>query len=239
MKNISELKIKICADGADINSMLEWQKNPAIKGFTTNPTLMYKAGIKNYEIFAKEILDVIKDKPVSFEVLSDDFSEMQRQALKIASWGKNVYVKIPIVNTAGKSSVDLIKTLAHEGVKQNVTAVMTLEQVRAATEALQESPAAIISVFAGRIADTGRDPVPVMRKAFNIMHPYPQLELLWASSRELFNIFQANEAGCHIITVAHDLLKKLDLVGKDLQKLTLETVKTFYDDAMKAGLSLP
>src|SRR6185312_3496068 len=235
MKSISELAIKICADGADKQTMLEMYRNPLIKGFTTNPSLLYKAGVKEYEAFARDILSVIQDKPISFEVLSDDFKEMYEQAHRIADWGRNVYVKIPIVNTLGQSTIPLIECLAREGIKQNVTAVMTLNQVHAAAVALRKSSAAIISVFAGRIADTGRDPMPVMREALEIMQPFPQIELLWASSREVFNIFQAEEVGCHIITMAHDLLKKLDNIGKDLEKFSLETVKLFFEDATKAG----
>ncbi len=238
MKKLSELNIKICADGADKKTMLELYHDPVIKGFTTNPSLLYKAGIKNYEAFAQDILSFIQDKPISFEVLSDDFLEMHQQAHRIASWGKNVYVKIPIVNTIGQSTIPLIERLAQEGIKQNVTAVMTLNQVRAATKALSNGPSAIVSVFAGRIADTGRDPMPTMREALAIIQPFQQLELLWASSREVFNIFQAEEVGCHIITVGHDLLKKLDGVGKDLESFSLETVNIFFEDAKKAGLVL-
>ena len=238
MKNVSELTVKIYADGADKKNMLELQRNSLVKGFTTNPSLLYKAGVKDYEAFALDVLSSIQDKPISFEVLSDDFTEMYEQAHRIASWGKNVYVKIPVINTAGQSTIPLIECLAREGVKQNVTAVMTLNQVHAATTALNKGPAAIISVFAGRIADTGRDPMPIMREALEILQPSSQIELLWASSREVFNIFQAEEVGCHIITVAHDLLKKLDSVGKDLEQFSLETVKIFFDDAMKAGLML-
>lgn len=238
MKSVSELRVKIFADGADKKNILEMQRNPLIKGFTTNPTLMYKAGVTNYEAFAKDVLSVIKDKSVSFEVLSDDFAEMRKQALKIASWGDNVYVKIPVMNTRAHSAVDLIRKLANAGVKQNVTALMTLNQVRDVVDALKNSQAATISIFAGRVADTGMDPIPIMKEALEILRPYPQIELIWASPRELLNIFQADEIGCHIITVTHDLLKKLNLIGKDLREFSLETVRMFYDDAMKAGLSL-
>lgn len=238
MKHVSELSVKIYADGADKKTMLELQSDSLVKGFTTNPSLLYKAGIKDYEAFAHDVLSNIHDKPLSFEVLSDDFIEMYEQAHQIASWGKNVYVKIPIVNTVGESTAPLIECLAREGIKQNVTAVMTLKQAQAATNALRKGPSAVISVFAGRIADTGRDPMPMMRETFEIMRPFPQIELLWASSREIFNIFQAEEVGCHIITVAHDLIKKLDSIGKDLEQFSLETVKIFFEDAKKAGLVL-
>jgi transaldolase len=231
-------KVKIFADGADKTGMLEMLQNPFIKGFTTNPSLMRKAGISNYEAFARDILTFIHDQPISFEVFSDDFTEMYEQALKIASWGKNVYVKIPVTNTQGKSATQLIHKLAAAGVKQNVTALMTLEQVKEVTHALADGPAACISVFAGRIADTGRDPLPIMQQSLNIMKPYSQLELIWASPRELLNIIQAHEIGCHIITVTNDILKKLYLVGKDLNEFSLETVKMFYEDAVNAGFSL-
>lgn len=234
----TDLKVKIFADGADKKGMLELHQNPFVKGFTTNPTLMRKEGITDYQAFALDILSTIKDYPISFEVFSDDFDEMQRQALLIASWGSNVYVKIPVTNTLGESSSDLIRHLASMGVKQNVTALMTLSQVKEVTKALSEGPSAIISIFAGRIADTGLDPMPLMREALNIMRPHAQLELLWASPRELLNIFQADEMGCHIITVTNDVIKKLALVGKDLAEYSLETVKMFRDDAVKAGFNL-
>jgi transaldolase len=238
MKTVTQLNVKIFADGADKKGMLEMHQSSFIKGFTTNPTLMRKAGISNYEAFARDILTFIHDRPISFEVFSDDFSEMHDQALKIASWGKNVYVKIPVTNTQGKSAANLIHTLAEAGVKQNVTALMTLDQVREVTQALANGPAACISVFAGRIADTGRDPLPLMQESLDIMRPYAQLELIWASPRELLNIFQADEMGCHIITVTNDILKKLFLVGKNLNEFSLETVKMFYEDAVNAGFTL-
>jgi transaldolase len=238
MGKVTELKVKIFADGADKNGILEMQQDPYIKGFTTNPTLMKKAGITDYEAFACDILKHVKDEPISFEVFSDDFQEMYEQALQISSWGRNVYVKIPVTNTKGQSSAPLIEKLAKKGVKQNVTALMTLEQVREVTQALADGPEAYISVFAGRIADTGRDPLPLMKATLEIMAPHPQLELIWASPRELLNIFQANEIGCHIITVTNDTLKKLYLVGKDLNEFSLETVKMFYEDAVKAGFKL-
>lgn len=236
--SVNELKTKIFADGADKKGMLEMSLNPFIKGFTTNPTLMRKAGISNYEAFARDILKSIHDRPISFEVFSDDFNEMHEQALQIASWGKNVYVKIPVTNTQNKSAVKLIESLAKAGVKQNVTALMTLDQVREVTNALAHGPAACISVFAGRIADTGRDPLPLMKESLDIMRPHAQLELIWASPRELLNIFQAHDIGCHIITVTNDIIKKLYLVGKNLQEFSLETVKMFYEDAVNAGFSL-
>ncbi len=238
MNLISQLNIKIFADGADKNGILEMYQNPLIKGFTTNPTLMQKAGINDYQAFAIDILNVIRDRPISFEVFSDDFNEMYQQALLIASWGKNVYVKIPVTNTQGRSAVELIRKLAGVGVKQNVTALMTVEQVRNVSEALADGPPSCISVFAGRIADTGCDPIPLMSKALDIMRPFPQQELIWASPREVLNIFQGNTIGCHIITVTNDILKKLNHVGKELNAFSLETVKMFYEDATKAGFSL-
>ncbi|MDR1375317.1 MAG: transaldolase [Holosporaceae bacterium] len=230
--------IKIFADGANKAGMLEMYAKPWIKGFTTNPTLMNKAGIKDYEAFAREIIEVIPDRPVSFEVFSDDFSEMERQALRIKQWGDNVYVKIPITNTLNQSSCALIKRLADAGVKQNVTAIMTLRQVIEVSQALANSPSSYISVFAGRIADTGRDPVPVMSAAVELLRPYSQLELIWASPREILNIFQAESVGCHIITVTNDILNKLGNLGKDLDEFSLETVKMFHNDAVRAGFRL-
>ena len=238
MKTLSQLQVKIFADGADKKGMLEMYAKPFVKGFTTNPTLMRKANVNDYEVFAIDILRVIKDKPISFEVFSDDFDEMYEQARLIASWGKNVYVKIPVSNTKGESACAFIQELAKAGVKQNVTALMTLDQVKAVTRALADGPAACISVFAGRIADTGRDPVPMMRAALSIMSAYPQLELIWASPRELLNIFQSDEIGCHIITATNDIINKLSLVGKDLNEFSLETVKMFYQDALAAGFQL-
>jgi transaldolase len=233
-----DLKIKIFADGADRNGMLNLYRNPVVKGFTTNPTLMHAAGISDYEAFAKDIVAAIPDRPISLEVFSDDFAEMEAQARRIAAWGKNVYVKIPVTNTEGESSLTLIHTLAKSGVKQNVTALMTLRQVRDVAAALESGPSACISVFAGRIADTGRDPVPMMAAAVELMSSYPQLELIWASPRELLNIFHAEQIGCHIITVTHDLLKKLTLVGKNLDEYSLDTVKMFRNDAVRAGFRL-
>jgi len=238
MTSLVNLKVKILADGADRAGMLDLYRNPIVKGFTTNPTLMRNAGITDYEAFARDILRAIPDRPISLEVFSDDFAEMESQALRIASWGDNVYVKIPVTNTQGESSVPLIRRLAKQGVKQNVTALMTVAQVRDVAAALGSGPAACISVFAGRIADTGRDPVPLMAAAVHVMAMYPQLELIWASPRELLNIFHADSVGCHIITVTHDTLKKLPLVDKDLEEYSLDTVKMFRNDAVKAGFRL-
>lgn len=237
-QSISNLKVRIFSDGADVNSILKMYENPLIQGFTTNPTLMHKAGIRDYKSFALDILSHINDRPISFEVFSDDFNEMYAQAREIASWGKNVYVKIPVMNTEGKPSYKLIHTLAKEGIKQNVTALLTLGQVRDTVAALSIGPSAFISVFAGRIADTGRDPLPLMTASLELLHSCPQLELIWASPRELLNIFQADSIGCHIITATHDILKKINLIGKDLHQYSQETVKMFYNDALQAGFSL-
>ena len=235
---MNNLKIKIYADGANKETMLEMKKNPFIKGFTTNPTLMRKAGVEDYECFAKEMVKQLPQYPISFEIIADDFDEMYEQARIISSWGTNVYTKIPITNTQGYSSIPLIKKLARDGIQQNITAIMTLKQIEDSVRALKEGPSSYISVFAGRIADTGRDPYPIMKNALQIMHPYPQLELIWASPRELLNIFQAAQMGCHIITVTDDILKKLYLINKDLNEYSLETVKMFYDDAQRAGFAL-
>jgi transaldolase len=213
-------------------------KNPLIKGFTTNPTLMHQAGITDYEAFARSILAVIADRPISFEVFSDEFAEMESQARRVASWGENVYVKIPVTNTRGESAIPLARALARQGIKLNVTALLTLAQVRDVAAALAAGPRACVSVFAGRIADTGRDPVPIMAAAVQLLAPYPQVELIWASPRELLNIFHADAVGCHIITVTHDILKKLSLVGKDLDEYSLDTVKMFRRDAVEAGFGL-
>jgi transaldolase len=237
-RSLLRLNVKIYADGADRATMLEMHANPLIAGFTTNPTLMRKSGVADYKAFAQEILRQIPDRPVSFEVFADDFKEMERQAAEIASWGGNVLVKIPITNTQGKSSRPLLRRLARAGISVNVTALLTLGQVREASECLADGPPGKISVFAGRIADTGRDPVPLMAAAVELLRPYPNIELIWASPRELLNIFQADAIGCHIITVTSDLLKKLVLVGKDLGEYSLETVTMFYEDARKAGYQL-
>jgi transaldolase len=232
------LRIKLFADGADKADMLDLYGNPRIQGFTTNPTLMRKAGITDYPAFAREIVAAIPDRPISFEVFSDEFDEMERQASTISSWGDQVYVKIPITNTRRDSAIPLIGRLVQAGVKLNVTAVMTLTQVRDVCHALAGGPPAVVSVFAGRIADTGRDPAPLMAAARELTRMTPNVELLWASPRELLNIFQANAVGCDIITATKDLLKKLELVGKDLDSFSLDTVKMFRDDAVKAGFTL-
>jgi len=238
MKKVTDLKVKIFADGADKAGMLEMYSKPFIKGLTTNPTLMKKAGITDYRAFCKDILSSIKDKPLSFEVFSDDFSEMERQAMEIASWGENVYVKIPITNTKQEPCYDLVKKLAAQNVKLNVTALMTLKQVKDVVTSLNPSVPSYVSVFAGRIADTGFDPVPLMTAAVQELKIAPASELIWASPRELLNIFQADEIGCHVITVTNDILKKLDLVGYDLDTYSLDTVKMFYKDAIEAGYRL-
>ena len=233
-----DLKIAIYADGADVREMIAARDGGLVKGFTTNPTLMRKCGVADYAAFAKEALAATNGMPISFEVFADDFDEMERQARLIATWGDSVYVKIPVTNTKGESAVPLIKRLSDAGVKLNVTAILTLEQVRAVVDALNAHVPAIVSVFAGRIADTGRDPVPLMREAAAICAAKPKAELLWASPRELLNIFQADECGCRIITVTADILKKLAMVGKPLEELSLDTVKMFYNDASAAGFSL-
>lgn len=233
-----KLRVKLFADGADRIGMLDMNKNSLISGFTTNPTLMRKAGITDYRLFARDILSQIIDKPISFEVFSDDFSDMERQALEIASWAKNVNVKIPITNTKSESSVDLIRRLAQKGVKINVTAMMTVKQAKVVLPALADGPGGYISIFAGRIADTGVDPIPVMTEAVGLLNNYPNIELIWASPRELFNIIQADSIGCHIITATHSVLKKLSLIGKDLTEYSLETVKMFFDDAKSVGYQI-
>lgn len=238
MSTIADLKVKLFADGADLAGMKEMYANPMIKGFTTNPTLMRKAGVQDYKAFAHQVLEAIPDRPISFEVFADDFDEMERQALEIASWGKNVSVKIPVTNTMKQFAGPLIERLSMAGVALNVTAVTSLDQVRNITERLAPTTPAIISVFAGRIADTGRDPVPLMAEAVKIMRAKPKAELIWASPRELLNIFQADSVGCHIITATNDILKKLALVGKDLEHYSLETVQMFYKDAQAAGYKI-
>jgi transaldolase len=238
MSSINDLKIKLFADGADRDHIVRLRTNPLIRGFTTNPTLMRAAGVKDYESFAHEVLEVVKDRPVSFEVFADEFGEMERQAHKIANWANNVYVKIPITNTRRESSVDLVKRLSCAGVKLNVTALLTLDQVRSAKAALCTKTPAVISVFAGRIADTGRDPVPMMAEAVNMLRDRPNIELLWASPRELLNIFQADEVGVHIITATEGVLSKLNNVGKDLDTYSLETVQMFYNDAARSNYRL-
>ena len=238
MGTIEGLTIKIFADGADRRGVLELYRRPYIKGFTTNPTLMRAAGITDYRAFAHELLQAVPDRPMSFEVFADEFGEMERQAMEIAGWGSNVFVKIPITTTRREPSFALIRRLAKRGLQLNVTAVMALDQVRGAAESLSGSPASYVSVFAGRIADTGRDPVPLMAKAVELLRPFPQVELIWASPRELLNIFQADAIRCHVITVTHDLLGKLPLVGRDLHDFSLDTVKMFHEDGLKAGFTL-
>ena len=238
MPDVRSLKTKLFADGADLAGIQEMAANPMIKGFTANPTLMRKAGIGDYKSFALQVLNVVKDRPVSFEVFADDYGTMEQQALEIASWGKNVNVKIPVTNTKGEFCGPLVERLSRAGVQLNVTAVMTLQQVRAVTERLSMETPAIVSVFAGRIADTGCDPMPIMAEAVKVLQIKPKAELIWASPRELLNIFQADEVGCHIITATNDILKKLALVGKDLDRYSLETVEMFYRDAQAAGYDI-
>ena len=238
MTRIEDLRIKLFADGADKAGMLEMARLPYVRGFTTNPTLMRKAGVVDYQAFAKEVLQAIPDRPISFEVFSDEFAEMERQARQLAAWGPNVYVKIPVTNTRSEPAYGLIRRLSEARIKLNVTAILTLEQVREVAAALAGDTPSVISVFAGRIADTGRDPVPLMAAAVELVRPYPREELLWASPRELLNVFQADAIGCHIITATNDVLKKLTLVGKDLAAYSLDTVKMFHDDARQAGYTL-
>jgi transaldolase len=238
MGTIEGLRIKVFADGADLAGIVALAANPLIKGFTTNPTLMRQADVADYEAFAHQAIAQVGGRPISFEVFSDDFEEMERQAIRIAGWGTNVNVKIPVTNTAGEGSAKLVRRLAEDGVRLNVTALMSLRQVRVVAEALEGGPRAIISVFAGRVADTGRDPVPLMAAALELVRPYPNIELLWASPREVLNIVQANAVGCHIITVTHDLLHKLPSLDKDLDEFSLDTVKMFHRDAEAAGYQL-
>jgi len=238
MKTVSDLKIAIFADGAEKAGMLEMYAKSYIKGFTTNPTLMRKAGVTDYEHFARDILQAIPDRPISFEVFADDFTEMERQARKISTWGKNVSVKIPISNTRRESAVPLCKRLAREGVRLNVTAIFALEQVQEVVDAVRGGAPTYVSIFAGRIADTGADPVPLMAEAVRRLAAAPNTQLIWASPRELLNIFQADAIGCHVITVTNDILSKLSLVGKDLEDYSLETVKMFYHDGKAAGFAL-
>lgn len=238
MTSIDDLKIKIFADGADLEHIKALRDNPIIKGFTTNPTLMRAVGISNYERFSKDVIEIVDGAPLSLEVFADDFNEMEAQARIIASWGRNVFVKIPITNTKGESSATLVKRLADHGVQVNVTAIFTLEQVQDVCEALSPDVAANVSVFAGRVADTGIDPIPHMRASVEIVSALPKAEVIWASPRELLNLFHADEAGCQIITVTQDILKKIPIIGKDLADYSIETVKMFYDDAQSAGYSI-
>jgi transaldolase len=238
MSRVTDLKVKIFADGADYEGIVKMSKNPVIKGFTTNPTLMRKAGVSDYEAFARRVLAAIPDRPVSFEVFADDFASMAEQARTIASWGPNVNVKIPVTNTKGQSSGELLRVLSADGVVLNVTAIFTLDQVRAVADALDPATPAIVSVFAGRIADTGMDPIPHMLACKQILGSRPKAQLLWASTRELLNIFHAEESGCDIITVPNEFLSKLDLVDKDLAEYSRETVQAFYRDAAAAAYQI-
>jgi transaldolase len=238
MTSVSDLKIKIFADGADLKGIVEMHKNPLIKGFTTNPTLMHKAGIKDYEAFGRDLLSKVTDRPVSLEVFADEFDEMERQALTIASWGRNANVKIPVTNTRGVFAGPLLRALSKQGVVLNITAIMTPAQVEAIAECLDPAVPAIISVFAGRVADTGRDPIPHMQACLKALRNRPKAELLWASPRELLNIFQADAMGCHIITVTNDVIAKLKLVGKNLDEYSRETVEMFYRDASASKFSI-
>jgi transaldolase len=235
---VDELNVKIFADGADLDAILALAANPRIAGFTTNPTLMWKAGLTDYEEFAKRLLERITEHPISFEVFADDAAEMRRQAQMISRWGDNVYVKIPVSTTDGESMAPLVRELSESGVKVNVTALFTTAQVELITEAVKNGAPSCISVFAGRIADAGIDPVPIMKRSVEIMVQAPRSELIWASPREILNLVQADQVGCHIITVTNDLLKKLDLLGKDLLQYSLETVQMFHRDALSAGFSL-
>ena len=236
---LTNLPVKIFADGADREGIFELYRKPFIQGLTTNPTLMKKVGIVDYESFAKALLEVVKDKPISFEVFSDEFDDMRRQALKIRDWQENVYAKIPITNTRRESALPLIKELAAEGVKLNVTALLTREQVKGVAAALNPEVPSVVSVFAGRIADTGTDPLPIMKDSLDMLKEQPKAELLWASVREVLNIFQAAACGCHIVTVPHDILSKaIKMGGMDLADLSLDTVQMFYKDAVAAGFKL-
>jgi len=235
---LQNLKVKIFADGADREGMLAMAQRPFIKGLTTNPTLMNKAGVRDYKAFALDILSEVRDKPISFEVFSDDFMEMERQANEIASWAENVYVKIPVTNTLRVPSLPLIARLSSQNIKVNVTAIMTADQVRQVANSLAPSVPSYVSVFAGRIADTGRDPLPIMKESLEYLKSSPTAELIWASPRELYNIIQANEIGCQIITSTNDIIKKLDQIGYDLEDFSLDTVKMFHSDARAAGYSL-
>lgn len=235
---VTDLKVKLFADGADKAAMMDLYRNPLIKGFTTNPTLMRKAGITDYQAFARDILSEIQDRPISLEVFADEFDEMERQARLITTWGPNVYVKIPVTNTKRQPAYDLIAKLSHAGIRLNITAILTLEQVKHVVSALAGGAPSNVSVFAGRIADTGRDPVPLMAKAVQMVSAHPGMELIWASPRELLNIFQADSIGCHIITATPDVLQKLALVDKDLDEYSLDTVKMFYNDATKSGFQV-
>ena len=238
MPDARPLRIKVFADGADLEGMLALAQDPLISGFTTNPTLMRRSGVTEYATFAKEVLAAVTEHPISFEVIADEFEEMRRQAHLIASWGANVFVKIPVTNTRGESSASLIRELSLEGLKLNVTAILSLRQVWTVAHALVETRGAVVSVFAGRVADTGRDPIPLMVAALDILTDVPQAELLWASPREILNVVQADDIGCHIVTVTHDLLKKMDGLGRDLEDVSRDTVAMFHRDAQQSGLTL-
>ena len=238
MNKLDVLKIRIFADGADLAEMVTLAQRYFISGFTTNPTLLRKAGVLDYEVFARSVLEKITTLPISFEVFSDDLDEMIIQGQKIAAWGENVYVKIPITNTKGTSTSRVVSSLVNQGIKVNVTALMTSRQVEQISESLDPDIPSYISVFAGRVADTGVDPIPLMKQSINILKPNNSAELIWASPRELLNIFQANDIGCHIITATGDILNKLELVHRDLENYSLETVKMFYEDAKKSGLTI-
>lgn len=238
MPSLAGLRVKIFADGADKGGILEMSRRPYIAGFTTNPTLMRKAGVADYRAFAKDVLAAVPNRPISFEVFADDFGDMERQAREIATWGDSVFVKIPVTDTKGHSAAELIRRLAGDGIKLNVTALLTSEQVETVSAALGDHAPGFISVFAGRLADTGRDPLPVITRSLEVMRPCPRQQLIWASPREVLNIVQADAVGCHVITVTNDLLQKLDLIGKDPLQFSLETVRMFYDDAKKAGYTL-
>lgn len=238
IEELKKLQVKLFADGADLAGMLEMYSKPYIQGLTTNPTLMKKAGITNYEKFARDVLLRISDKPISFEVFSDDLNEMVIQARKISNWGSNVYVKIPITNTQGISTLPIIETLTQENIKINVTAIMTVDQVKEISMALNSTVPSYVSVFAGRISDTGVNPIPTMIEILQVLASNKNAEVIWASPRELLNVFQANEIGCHIITATNDILTKLKLLGKDLTEYSLETVEMFHNDAVSAGYSI-
>jgi len=238
MKPVEQLKVKLFADGAVLADIAKLAQNPLIKGFTTNPTLMRKAGVSDYKAFALEALKIVPDRPFSLEVFSDEFDEMEKQALEIASWGANVYVKIPVTNTRGEFSGDLIRRLSQRGVQLNVTAMLTARQCGEVAKCLEPKVSSFISLFAGRVADTGRDPIPEVRKALELIKVAPRAELIWASPRELLNVFQADEVGCHILTATTDILAKLSLVGKDLEEYSLDTVKMFWKDAHAAGYKI-
>jgi transaldolase len=236
---VERLRVKIFADGADRNAIAELASNPVVSGFTTNPTLMRAAGVADYEAFARDIVELVPELPISLEVFSDDFGEMEQQARTISQWGDNVFVKVPVTNTRGESAAEVVRHLVAEGVRLNVTALTTVRQVEEIAAALKGSPAAFVSVFAGRIADTGRDPSPIMAEAVGLLSTQPQLQLIWASPREILNIIHADAVGCHVITVTQQLLAKLPWLGRDLEGVSLDTVRMFHDDARAANYSLP